>query len=108
MQRVITDPFELCLSLVAAIVEQVADAAAASTGENRFEIEARLLRQLMQDLPRQIEAAEGAARTRIEDGPLSTSPRAIAICRLLNRTRARARAFAPFYGRPSVGARSPG
>jgi hypothetical protein len=61
MQRVITDPFELCLSLAAAIVEQVADAAAA----------------------------------------------AIAICRLLNRTRARARAFAPFYGRPSVGARSP-
>ena len=75
MQRVITDPFELCLNLAAAIVEQVADAAAASTGENRFEIEARLLRQLMQDLPRQIEAAEGAAKMRIEDRPLSTSSR---------------------------------
>ena len=67
MQRIIMDPCELCLSLVTAIVEQVAVAAAASSGEHPFEIEARLLRQLMQDLPRQIEAAEGAART-VEDG----------------------------------------
>ena len=59
----------LCLSLVVAIVGQVADAAAASTGEHVFEIEARLLRRLMQDLPRQIEVAEAAARTRAENGP---------------------------------------
>jgi hypothetical protein len=45
-----------------AIVEHVADAAAASSGEDRFEIEAQLLRRLMQDLPRQIKAAEEAAR----------------------------------------------
>jgi hypothetical protein len=68
MQRIINDPFDLYLSLVAAIVDQVADAAAGSTGENRFEIEAQLLRRLMQDLPRQIKAAEEAARTTIEDG----------------------------------------
>jgi hypothetical protein len=30
------------------------------SGEHPFEIEARLLRQLVRDLPRQIEAAEGA------------------------------------------------
>jgi hypothetical protein len=59
---------ELCLSLVTAIVEQVAVAAAARSGEHPFEIEARLLRQLMQNLPRQIEAAEGAARMTVEDG----------------------------------------
>jgi hypothetical protein len=54
---------------VTAIVEQVADATAASSGEDRFEIEARLLRRLMQDLPRQIEAAEEAARMRTGNGP---------------------------------------
>jgi hypothetical protein len=43
MQRIIADTRELCLSLVTAIMEQVADAAAASTGEDRFEIEARPL-----------------------------------------------------------------
>jgi hypothetical protein len=62
-----TDPCELCLSLVTSIVEQVAAAAAASSGEHRFEIEARLLRQLMQDLPRQIEMAEQAARMITEE-----------------------------------------
>ena len=67
MQRTTADTCELCLRLVTAIVEQIA-AAAASSGEHRFEIEARLLRQLMQDLPRQIEAAEEAARRTIEDG----------------------------------------
>jgi hypothetical protein len=50
MQPIIGDTFELCLRLVTAIVEQVADAAAASSGQDRFEIEAQLLRQLMQDL----------------------------------------------------------
>jgi hypothetical protein len=43
MQRIIADTRELRLSLVTAIMEQVADAAAASTGEDRFEIEARPL-----------------------------------------------------------------
>jgi hypothetical protein len=62
MQRTTADTCELCLRLVTAIVEHVADAAAASSGEDRFEIEAQLLRQLMQDLPRQIKAAEEAAR----------------------------------------------
>jgi hypothetical protein len=65
----ITDPSELCLSLVVAIVEQVADAAAASTGEHLFEIEALLLTRLMQDLPQQIEAAKAAAKMRTENGP---------------------------------------
>ena len=50
-----------------AIVEQIAAAAAATSGEHRFEIEARLLRQLMQDLPRQIEAAEQCARMITEE-----------------------------------------
>ena len=50
-----------------AIVEQVAAAAAASSREHRFEIEARLLKQLMEDLPRQIEAAEQAARMVTEE-----------------------------------------
>jgi hypothetical protein len=68
MQRIIADTCELCLSLVTAIVEQVADAAAASSGEDRFEVEARLLRRLMQDLPRRIEAAEQAAWRTTEDG----------------------------------------
>jgi hypothetical protein len=66
MKRITTDPYELCLSLVTAIVEQVAAAAAPSSGERRFEIEARLLRQLMQDLPRQIETAEMATRMMTE------------------------------------------
>ena len=66
MQRIITDSYDLCLSLVTAIVEQIA-AAAASSGEDRFEIEARLLRELMQNLPRQIEAAEQAARMITEE-----------------------------------------
>jgi hypothetical protein len=74
MQGIITDPFDLCLGLVVAIVEHVADAAAVSTGENRFEIEARLLRRLMQDLPKPIEAAEEAARMRIGDGPSDIPP----------------------------------
>jgi hypothetical protein len=47
---------------VTAIVEQLADAAAPSSGEHRFEMEARLLRQLMRDLPRYIDAAEDAAK----------------------------------------------
>ena len=68
MQRIIADTCELCIRLVTAIVEQVADAAAASSGEDRFEIEAQLLRRLMQDLPRQINAAEEAARRTIKDG----------------------------------------
>jgi hypothetical protein len=68
MQHIIADTCELCLSLVTAIVEEVADAAAASSGEDRFEVEARLLRRLMQDLPRQIEAAEQAARMITEEG----------------------------------------
>jgi hypothetical protein len=67
MQSITTDSGELCLSLVTAIVEQVAAAAAASSGEHRFEIEARLMRQLMQDLPRQIEAAEQCARMITEE-----------------------------------------
>ena len=67
MQSITTDSCELCLSLVMAIVEQIA-AAAASSGEDRFEIEAQLLRRLMQDLPWQIKAAEEAARRTIEDG----------------------------------------
>ena len=68
MQRTTTDTCELCLRLVTAIVEHVADAAAAGSGEDRFEIEAQLLRRLMQDLPRQINAAEEAVRRTIEDG----------------------------------------
>ena len=68
MQRTTADTCELCLRLVTAIVEHVADDAAASSGEDRFEIEAQLLRRLMQDLPRQIKAAEEAARRTIEDG----------------------------------------
>jgi hypothetical protein len=68
MQRITIDPFDLYLTLVAAIVDQVADAAATSTGENRFKIEAMLLRQLMQNLPRQIETAEEAARMSIGNG----------------------------------------
>ena len=68
MQRITADTCELCLRLVSAIVEQVADAAAASSGEDRFEIEAQLLRRLMQDLPRQIKAAEQAARMITEEG----------------------------------------
>jgi hypothetical protein len=67
MPRIITDSCELCLCLVTAIVEEIA-AAAASSGEDRFEIEARLLRHLMQDLPRQIKAAEQAARMITEEG----------------------------------------
>ena len=67
MQRIITDSYDLCLSLVTAIVEQIAAAAAASGGEDRFEIEAQLLRELMQNLPRQIEAAEQAARMITEE-----------------------------------------
>jgi hypothetical protein len=67
MQPIIGDTFELCLRLVTAIVEQVADAAAASSGQDRFEIEAQLLRQLMQDLPRQIKAADEAVRRTVED-----------------------------------------
>ena len=66
MQSITTDSCELCFSLVMAIVEQIA-AAAASSGEDRFEIEARLLRELMQNLPRQIEAAEQAARMITEE-----------------------------------------
>jgi hypothetical protein len=62
MQRTTADTCELCLRLVSAIVEQVADAAAASSGEHLFKIETRLLRRLMQDLPRQIKAAQEAAR----------------------------------------------
>ena len=69
MQRIITDPCEFCLSIVTSIVEHIADAAAASSGEHRFEIEAQLLRQLMHELPRQIEVAEQAARMTIGDGP---------------------------------------
>ena len=69
MQRTTTDTCELCLRLVTAIVEHVADAAAASSGEDRFEIEALLLRRLMQDLRKPIEAAEEAARMRFGDGP---------------------------------------
>ena len=42
--------------------------AAASSGQDRFEIEAQLLRRLMQELPRQIRAAEEATRRTIEDG----------------------------------------
>ena len=62
MRSITTDPYELCVSLVTAIVEQLADAAQPSSGERRFEMEARLLRQLMCDLPRHIEAAEEAAK----------------------------------------------
>jgi hypothetical protein len=43
MPRTTADTCELCLRLVTAIIEQVADAAAASSGEDRFEIEAQLL-----------------------------------------------------------------
>jgi hypothetical protein len=49
------------------MVEQVAAAAAASSREHRFEIEARLLKQLMEDLPRQMEAAEQAVRMITEE-----------------------------------------
>jgi hypothetical protein len=67
MQRINTDSRELCLSLVTAIVEQIA-AAEATSSDHRFEIEARLLTQLMQDLPQQIEMAEQAARMITEEG----------------------------------------
>jgi hypothetical protein len=61
--QISADASELCLNLAA-----VAEAAAASTGENLFEIEARLLRRLMEDLPRRIEVAEAAAGMRTEKG----------------------------------------
>jgi hypothetical protein len=62
MQRIITDTSELCLSLVTAIVEQVADAAAANSGENMFTVEAWLLQYLYDNLPEMIHAAEEAAQ----------------------------------------------
>jgi hypothetical protein len=62
MQRIITDTSELCLSLVTAIVEQVANAAAANSGENMFTVEAWLLQYLYDNLPEMIHAAEEAAQ----------------------------------------------
>jgi len=62
MQRITTNPYELCVCLVTAIVEQLAEAAAPSNGVHRFDMEARLLRQLMQDLPQHIATAEEAAK----------------------------------------------
>jgi hypothetical protein len=60
------DPYQLCVGLVIAIVEHLADATASSSGVDRFEIEAQLLRQLMQDLPGQLLAAEEAAKMILE------------------------------------------
>ena len=69
MQRIIIDTCEHCLSLVTAIVEQVADAAAASSGENMFTVEAWLLQYLLDNLPEMIDAAKQAAQAEAEDCP---------------------------------------
>ena len=45
MER-ITNVCELYLSLISAVTDQMADAAAPYSGENMFEIEVRLLRHL--------------------------------------------------------------
>ena len=50
-----------------AIVEQVADAAAASSGENMFTVEAWLLQYLLDNLPEMIDSAEQAAQAGTED-----------------------------------------
>ena len=69
MQRIIIDTCEHCLSLVTTIVEQVADAAAASSGENMFTVDAWLLQYLLDNLPEMIDAAKQAAQAEAEDCP---------------------------------------
>ena len=56
----ITNVCELYLSLVSAVTDQMADAAAPYSGENMFEIEVRLLRHLQANLPEMIRCTQEA------------------------------------------------